>query len=344
MTSNNNGIPRKVLFAGIDDGFAETKVCLSNGVNIKIKSQAKAGEMNQISINGGPATVYSYSTADGPFIIGDLRESDPTASDEYPVSAMNRVIVSHALRLAGVTSEYDVYICTGLPVKKFYVGGKPNQKLIAAKQQNLLLNDVASSDEGDYRLCRIKRHDVLAEGVAAWMDLVLYRNQDGNIVKNKQLSAQRIAIIDIGGRTTDIAVIQEGIMDNQRSSTIEVGMLAVRDAISAAINSAHGVEPTSEMLNDALSTRTIKLWGTATNVDDLVEKAIISTVTRIKAEVKKLLQNAVDIDRVVFVGGTVVEIEKHLDGWFRNQSICPSPPFANAQGMLKFAESKMLKN
>lgn len=334
--------PKKIkLFAGVDDGFAETKIVLSNGKVIRIPSQVKAGEMNQISISGSATTVFSYGTDEGRYVIGDIREADSTAFDDYPISAMNRVVVAHALRKAGVPANAELYICSGLPINKFYLSGKINQKTVKAKRQNLMKNDVVAMDGALFG--KVVKHDVVSEGISAWMDIVLERNEHGKLGFNAELVSERIAIIDIGGRTTDIAVIHGGSLDTGRSSTKDIGMLAVRDTVYEAIYNKFEIQPSVEQMNDVMENKRIKLYGEYHAVENIVESAKRTTVARIESEVKKCLGNASDLDRIVFVGGTVVEIENYLDGWFRQQTIGHDPSFANARGMQKYAEMMMSK-
>ncbi|PTH80142.1 ParM/StbA family protein [Aeromonas veronii] len=329
----------KKLFVGVDDGFAETKVVLSNGACIRIPSQAKAGEMSQISINGSGHTVFPYKTNDGNYIIGDITEADSTAFDDYPMSALNRVIVAHALRLAGVDHDSQLFVCTGLPIKRFYIAGSINKSLIKQKTQNLLKNDVVALDGTPSP--RVFKHEVISEGIAAWMDVVLYRNKDGKIVVNKEQAAKAMAIIDIGGRTTDVAVIQNGNLDISRSSTINVGMLSVQEMVKEAIIGKFDVTPTIEQLNTALSEKKIKLWGKWEPIADLVLSAQKTILSRIESECKRCIGSGADLDQVVFVGGTVAEVEGLLQGWFRNQHIGFEPGYANARGMQKYAEMVM---
>jgi StbA protein. len=326
----------KKVYVGIDDGFAETKIVLSDGTFFRIPSQAKAGEMNQISINGSETTIFPYKTNEGNYIIGDIREADSTAFDDYPMSALNRVIVAHALHISNLDPSSQLYICTGLPIKRFYLSGTVNKTLIKNKINNLTKNDVVSLN--GYQLPKIFKHEVVSEGIAAWMDLVLQRNKDGKLEINKELASQRIAIIDIGGRTTDIAVVQNGNLDISRSSTINVGMLAVQETVKDAINGKYDIIPSVEQMNCAMNEKRIKLWGKWESVADLVESAQRSNLSRIETECKRCLGNAADLDKVVFVGGTVVEVEALLSNWFRNQTIGINPGYANARGMQKYAE------
>jgi len=333
---------KNIIFAGVDDGYAETNIFLSNGNYIRIPSQAKSGELNKISINGSANTVYSYKTSEGSFVVGDIREADTTSFDDYPLSGMNRVIVAHALRKAGIGKDTRLVICSGLPIKKYYLNGKINQELVKAKRKNLLMNDVVSSDGAVLPV--VMKHDVIAEGIAAWFDIVIQRNSQGRLVKNDELVSSRIAIIDIGGRTTDIAVIQSGVLDEDRSSTIEVGMLSVRENVAQKIHNKFEIEPSAEQMNSVMNTGKIKLWGKFHELFNEIEEAKKIVVSRIESEVKKRLGNASDLDKIVFVGGTVVQIEKYLEGWFKQQEIGTDPSFANSRGMEKYAEMQMMKS
>lgn len=326
----------KLLFVGIDDGYAETKISLSSGECIRIPSQAKAGEMNQISLGSYDTTVFPYHTSEGNFIIGDIREADSTSFDDYPVSALNRVIVHHALHVAGIDPSSKLMVCSGLPIKKFYLTGRINKVAVVNKKNNLIKNDVVSLL--GHPLPVIMGHEIISEGIAAWMDIVMKRRGDGSLFVDKELSGQRMAIIDIGGRTTDIAVIQNGNLDISRSSTINAGMLAVKESVYESITGRFEITPSVDQMNDVMTRKQIKLWGHYEDAADLVSMAQQSVVSRIHSECKRCLGNAADLDRVIFVGGTVADIGHHLSGWFKNQQIGENPEFANARGMQKYVE------
>lgn len=329
----------KKFFLGVDDGYAETKIVMQDGRSFRIPSIAKAGVMNQVSISGSETTIFPYQTNEGNYITGEISESDPTAFDEYPVSALNRVIVSHAIRQAGIPAGSEVVICTGLPVKKFYVAGSLNKDLIKKKKQNLLKNDVVPLNGGV--LPQIVKHDVVSEGIAAWMDIIMQRDEKGNLVVNDDLKKQRIGIIDIGGRTTDIAVIQNGNLDTSRSSTINVGMLAVKEYVKEHLDEKFSASLSNEQLSQAIELKKVKMFGAWEPVESIVNSAEQTVAARIEAECKRCLNQSSDLDKIVFVGGTVMAIEQYLKGWFRQQTIGDDPAFANARGMQKFAEFSM---
>jgi plasmid segregation protein ParM len=321
---------------GVDDGYDEVKIVLPDGSSLRIPSHAKSGKDNLISFGDEEKTVFSYKANGKEFMAGQILEHDNTASDDYPVSDLNRVIVMHALRQAGLTEKHNLSICTGLPLKKYYRLNKPNKELINAKVSNLTKNDVESDDE--YLLPKVKSHQVLAEGLAAWFDYITYRNKDGSIGRNAELYGQRIAIIDIGGRTTDIAVIHKGQLEYSRSSTIEAGMLNVKDEVKELVRDEFEVEINNEQMHCAIHEGRIKAWGEWKNVEHIVKIAEEVVSDRIRSEAKRRLKNAADIDVVLFVGGTVNKMHDLILGWFRNQIIVEDPEFANARGMQKYVQ------
>lgn len=325
------------LFAGIDDGHRETKIKLSNGVKVAISSRAMSGISNQISLNGSKSGVFSYQTDEGPFSLGSVESAEDTAYDEYPVSAQNRVIVAHALRQAGLGHTHTLDVITGLPLKRYYLKGQPNQALLDQKRANLLKTDVAGLD--GYQPAVIKRHDVLSEAIAAWVSHVLVRKEDGKIVVDRDIVAERTALVDIGGRTLDIAVVKDWRLDGDRSTTDEIGMLKIISGLKERLyDFFQGLELSDEQVEFALTNRSVKVRGRLYDVGELVDDSTLSVVNSIKATVKRHLGTARDIDNVLFLGGTTEYIQPYLVGWFEQQRVMQDPAFANADGMLKYAE------
>ncbi|MBD8089337.1 ParM/StbA family protein [Pseudomonas fluorescens] len=328
------------LFAGIDDGHRETKIRLSNGVRLAISSRAMSGLSNQISLNGSKSGVYTYQTGEGPFSLGDVESAEDTAYDDYPVSAQNRVIVAHALRQAGLGHHNTLDVVTGLPLKRFYLKGQPNKDLIDSKKANLLNLDVKGLD--GYQPAIIKRHDVLSEAIAAWVNYVLTRKDGGKIVIDRERVLERTALVDIGGRTLDIAVVRNWVLDGDRSTTDEIGMIKIISGVKERLyDFFKGVELSDEQVEFALNNRTVKVRGRMYDVGDVVDDATLSVVNSIKATVKRHLRTAQDIDNVFFLGGTTEYLKNHLNGWFEQQRVMEDPAFANAEGMLKYAEFVM---
>lgn len=332
----------KIIFAGIDDGHRELKAKFSTGLQLTIASRAASGIVNKISINGSKNSVYSYNTAEGPFSLGDIDNADDTAYDGYPVSAQNRVIVAHALRMAGLDDRNMINVVTGLPLKRYYLKGKPNAQIISAKKENLLKRDVQGLD--GYKPAKIMKHDVLSEGIAAWISYILQRNEEGKVFVERERLMERTAIVDIGGRTLDIAVVKNWELDGDRSGTEEIGMISIINGARERLSDEFdGLDLSDEQVEQAIMTRRMKVYGQTHDVAGLVEASILSTVNGLRSNIKRRLKEAGDIDNVFFVGGTTKFLASHIQDWFKNQKIMDDPVYANADGMLKYAELVMGK-
>lgn len=333
---------KQIVFVGGDDGYDETKLTTSHGDFIRRPSMVKAGEVSQVALGSVRKKTFGYKTDDGHFVVGDLRDPDTTAFDEYPVSGMNRAMVMHALREAGLNENHDVVLCSGLPIRRYYIDNAINQKLVKAKRANLLKNDVIALD--GYNLPRIIDHTVSAEGISAWFDLALNRDDGGNLVMDEDVMSARIAVVDIGGRTTDVGLIDGGVLEMESSTTIDVGMLSIKSALREKIKSIHGAEPSIPKINEAIRTGKMKLFNEElSDVPDILNQISKSTVERIHGEVRRVLSDGADVDFVYFVGGTVAALSDYMSGWFKNQKMSSNPSMANSMGMAKLAEYSYMK-
>lgn len=331
-----------MIFGGLDDGHRETKVALSTGARLIIPSRAMSGLSTRIAINGSKNSVISYSTSEGHFSMGDVEDAEDTAYDEYPFSAQNRVIVTHALRLADLNETQQLGIVSGLPLKRFYLRGNPNKDVIGKKKRNLIQYDVVGID--GYLPPKIIKHDVMAEAIAAWVNYIMQRRDGGKLYIDKARVSKRTAIVDIGGRTLDIAVVKDWELDGARSTSDEIGMITIIEAMRERLYDIFdGVEPTDEMVEQAVLTGEVTAWGKVTSVKEVREEVIMGVLNSLKATIKRRLRSSQDIDTVFFIGGTAKFLERYLKDWFPNQVEVSDPVFANAEGMLKYAEYVMGK-
>jgi plasmid segregation protein ParM len=326
-----------VIYAGLDGGHREVKLTLSTGVRLMSSSSAMSGLSQRMSLNGGTSRAFSYNTDEGPFTLGDIESAEDTAYDEYPYSAQNRAIVTHALRVAGLDQSHQLVAASGLPLKRFYVGSKPNAELIKKKKANLLRNDVTGLD--GYVPPTIIKHEVMAEAVAGWVNYILQRDGANKLYIDSERVKQRTAIVDIGGRTLDIAVVKDWDIDFSRSTTDNMGMITIINGIKDRLfDFFKGLEPTDEQVNQALQLGTVNHYGKTIDVSPMVNSAVLAVVNSLKSTIKSKLKNAHDIQTIRFIGGTSKFLENHIQGWFENQQMSANPAFENSDGMCKHAE------
>lgn len=327
----------EVVFVGGDDGHNNTCIVTSSGQEFHIPSRATIGASKKFSISGQKSRTFTYQSGDDIFTLGDVDKTAPTNFNEYPVSTMNRAIVNHALHLAGLGGK-NVVLTTGLPVRHYYKYSSTNDELIKQKKRNLLSSyeggNIVSLD--GLELPKIIKHHVVAEGIAAWIDFVTKITPDGSLKHDMELIKERIAIIDIGGRTTDVAVIKDWDIDPERSATIDAGMLSVHEVIRGMVKEEFDADVDDEQIYKAVETNNIKVFGKQENITKIVSKAKSEVLGQIYNEVKRRVGTGGDLSHVLFVGGGSEVFADKIGGWYvKNGIISPKPLYANALGMAK---------
>ena len=317
---------------GLDDGYAFTKVALPNGRLIAIPSRARVGHSDVTWINGAEQRIFEYETEDGVYSVGSI-DGAPTHFEGYPWTGLNRAIVQHALQQAGLAGQ-SVHAVSGLPVSTFYrKSGEHRQESITRKRDSL---KQAVHPLSNTLPAGIAFHEVIPEALAAWYDYVIVEQDDGVTLDADRVSVP-VAIVDIGGRTTDYVVVKDQGILHASSGSLQCGMLNVKQRVTDGIQERFDMETLSEQLvSQAVEKKFVRLQGKDHDVAALVEAAMREVVEQLHAETRRQLGLGVELDRVLFVGGGTVALAEHIANWFPHQAVAEHPAFANARGMLKY--------
>ena len=333
--------PMQVVQVGLDDGYAYTKVALPDGRLVSVPSRARMGAAGVTWIRDVEQRIFEYETAGTVYSVGAV-DGEPTQFDEYPGSALNRVIVQHALQEAGLSGR-SLHLVTGLPVAAFYRGdGQQRRQAIQAKRDGLKLTVepvVAKKSSTRQALkASIAFHEVIPEALAAWYDFVIVTLDDGVTLDADRLNAP-IAIVDIGGRTTDYVVVQDQGVVHGSSGSLNRGMLDVKLRVANLIQERFDLHELGEqIISRAVDTNRLRLHGKDHDVSDMVMNAKRELVERLYAETRRKLGLGAELDRILFVGGGSAALSSDIADWFPNQTIADHAAFANARGMLKYLQ------
>lgn len=317
---------------GIDDGYAVTKIALATGQLLAVPSRGRIGGAKVTAVNGSDTGITEYAS-EGERIVVGIPDGDPTTFDDYPFSSLNRAIVQHALLAAGLCGR-SIHAVSGLPVARFYhADGQRRDEVIARKTASLR---IAVEPLDGRPAASIACHDVIPEALAAWYDHVIVEDDAGVRLDEDRVNAP-LAIVDIGGRTTDFVVVADEKLWHHSSGSMTCGLLDLRGQVAAAICAAHDLESLSDLgIDQALAKGTVRLFGEMRDVAALVREARQQLILRIEQETRRRLGRAAELERVLFVGGGSVVLADAIRDWFPNQTIAPHPAFANARGMLKY--------
>lgn len=331
---------QKPCLVAVDDGYAQIKAygqapdgSIITHVN---RSSVRSGRYGMGSV-GGDGMVGLYETEVGAFTVSDDTESENTQFDGFHTSPMNRVLVMHGLVSAkdGVFENHRIKLVTGLPVADFFrVDGFKDDAKIETKKANLL-KPVKLLSGGASPI--IDEVIVGCQAIAAWYDYAL----DDNLEIRNDIDGE-VAIIDIGGRTTDIATVVSGrAVDHRRSATANIGVLDVYRDVSKEISHKFNLrdELTIKVIDKAVRTGQIKLWKDVVDVSDIVAKVIAEYQDKIAREVERRINKGATMNAVVFVGGGSALFSK-ISEEFPNGEIIDDPEFSNARGLFKFVRAK----
>ncbi len=327
---------------GLDDGYADTKLALADGRLLAFPSRARLGQAGVTWMREAEQTIFEYETQGTIYSAGAV-DGEPTHFDGYVTSGLNRVIVQHALQSAGLAGQ-TLHLVSGLPVRAFYRhDGQRRTEAIANKCDNLKLPVRPFPRQGKQRPrpilpASVAFHEVIPEALAAWYDYVILTSQEGVSLDADRVNAP-IAIVDIGGRTTDYVVVQDQGVVHGASGSLNRGLLDVKQQIAQGIQDTFGLDSLSEQrVAAAMTHQSIRLHGKAHNISELIQIAQGELVERLYAETRRLLGQGAELDRVLFVGGGSAALAKEIANWFPNQQIIEQPAFANARGMLKYLQ------
>ncbi len=329
----------KTLLVAVDDGYAQIKLYgdTPDGGVVKHlnRSSVRSGRYGIGSVSG-EGMIGLYDTEVGSFTVSEEIESENTQFDGFHTSAMNRVLVDHALVTAqdGIYAGHDIELITGLPVADYFSQGFRNEEKIAQKTSNLMKPVQILSGGQSPQIVKVS---VGCQAVAAWFDYAM----DDNLEIRNDIDGE-IAIIDIGGRTTDIATVIGGhSVDHARSSTANIGVLNVYTDVTRSISAKFELRDDLKlkMIDQAVRTGRVKIWNEIHDVSDMVQKVIDEYQNKIAREVERRINSGATMNAVVFVGGGSA-LFSNIAKEFRNGVIIEDPEFSNARGLYKFAKYK----
>lgn len=331
----------RVAQIGLDDGYAFTKIALPDGRLLAIPSRARMGVSGVTWMQPDQQKIFEYKTDDLVYSVGAV-DGDATHFDGFSCSGLNRVLVQHALQQAGLSGQ-SVHMVSGLPVSAFYRSdGEKRQQAIQQKCANLKKSVEPLSIRGGAQknplAASVAFHDVIPEALAAWYDHVIVTNDEGVTLDADRVNAP-IAIVDIGGRTTDYVVVQNQGVVHGSSGSLNRGMLNVKIRVANRIQEQFDLNDLGEQrIALAVETHSLRLHGKDHDIATLVMEAKRELVEHLHAETRRKLGQGAELDRILFVGGGSAALAADIADWFPNQCIAEHAAFANARGMLKYLQ------
>ncbi|MFC7394669.1 hypothetical protein [Scopulibacillus cellulosilyticus] len=264
--------------------------------------------------------------------VGKLASKVPNATELDPGSDKSEedqtlVMLFTALALDAVSEENKKHfnrsndivdanytLGTGLPLREVKQGKDASfrAKLLGSVHQIEFL--VTPKYRGLKVNIRFNEVKVYPEGFAAFINLVM--DNQLNIV-NKDLIHKRLLIQDIGGLSTDIAVVQDSHVDDDKAQGFNLGVSEALEDIREEIRMKHGVELDSrrdvvEIITKKNDRNHIMVKGSRTSVHDIVDRILLDLAKKQYRHLRNVWQRNSQTEIAYFIGGGSIILKDYI--------------------------------
>lgn len=210
--------------------------------------------------------------------------------------------------------EANYTLGTGLPLREVKEGkdaGYRSRLLGSVHQVEFLITPKYQGLKVNIKFDEVK---VYPEGFAAYINLVM----DNNLaIINRDLIDKRIIIQDIGGLSTDIAVIKNRKVDDDKAQGFNLGVAEALEAIREEIRKKHGVELDSrrdvvEIITKKNDRNHIMVRGSRTSVHDIVDRILGELANKQYRHLRNVWQKNSQTEIGYFVGGGSIVLKDYL--------------------------------
>jgi hypothetical protein len=238
--------------------------------------------------------------------------------------------------------EYGLAVVTNLPIATY---NESNARKVKAALDGTYVFHL----DGVERVCHVTVKKTMMEAAGA------------NIAHGAPGTKEKVAIVDIGGRTTDAYLVTGQLPITDQCSSADLGVETAGDKIVAAFEERYDYPLT---LSDARELLRLSVTGkqylrvasvvnagiTADDVpdlDELIEKEIRVVGEAIVSFLKRLWGSSLkrdvvlsDVRKVLLIGGGAYYFDHLVREVFKNRlDVIERPEYANARGFLKLANS-----
>jgi plasmid segregation protein ParM len=281
-----------------------------DGIHIKVHSPALK-ENNAIYRIGHLATKSNNATELDPG--SSKSEEDQTLVMLFATLALDAVNADLFPKTKNII-DASYTLGTGLPLREVKEGkdaGYRSKLIGSVHQVEFLVTPKYQGLKVNIKFSEVK---VYPEGFAAYINLVM--DNSGKII-NKDLLDKRILIQDIGGLSTDIAVIKNRNVDDDKAQGFNLGVSESLEAIREEIRTKHGVELDSrrdvvEIITKKNDRNHIMVKGNRTSVHDITDRILFDLAKKQYRLLRNVWAKNSQTEICYFVGGGANVLKEYI--------------------------------
>jgi len=329
---------------GIDVGFGFTKAYNgSNSVIFKsILGDATDIQFNPLIGKDAATSNLHVTIDDKSYFLGNFAETqssvrDFTLEQDKLLSDFVKIL---AVSAAGVCSEGDgpLNVVSGLPVGFYKRDHKKFRDAITGRHDITFHhqngNDVTKK-------IHINKVHMIPQPIGSIFNRIM---DDHGKLTNKELSMQKIGVIDIGFRTTDFSIFDHLKYIERSSTTMDTGISKCFSVIAKKLRDESNVNVELYRMYKFIEKGMIKIRGREYNISNLKKRVFTHAASAIASDVNRLWEDDWDIDTILLSGGGSMELAQYLQSEIQGNIIPISSSqdarLNNVYGYLKFGRYK----
>lgn len=297
---------------GIDVGFGFTKA--SNGQeNVIFKSligeQADIQFQTEFEDLSQDKNLH-IKIEDEPYFVGDLAEKQSTVReftlDQSKLIANHLKVLALTATSACAGDNVSLHVVSGLPVTYFKRDSKKFRDQLTGTHNLTTYNRSGKSASKIVHIASVK---LVPQPMGSFFNLLM--DSTGHIV-NRQLTKQKVGIVDIGFRTTDFIILDRFRYIERGSATVDTGISKCFTAIASKLRQRSGVTVELYRLYEAVRSGSIRIKGKEYTISTLRDKVYAHYAGSIADDINRLWESEWDLDAIILTGGGATELAKHL--------------------------------
>lgn len=329
---------------GIDLGYGYVKVSDGNKEFVFPSTVGVGADLrfNSLLLNFKKPTDNLAITVDNKkYFVGDLAvRQSPIVSRSM---GRNRVedINAKVLLLAGLalfaeSGDQKFNVVTGLPVD-YYQLYKDDWALLMQGTHAIKFSTGAQERPV---LITIDKIQMIPQPFGTLYDRRL--DYEGNLLEN-ELANLKIGIVDIGYKTSDLALATDLEFVGKQSISSEIAMSTAYNMIAQRIQEKYKVEKENYELDKVIEAGIIRVAGVPHDITEFKKEAFSILADKIATEVNSIWDKR-EIDVILLTGGGGKAVSEYFLPKFPQAVLVNEPQFANVRGYLKLANALFRMN
>ncbi|MCX4030201.1 ParM/StbA family protein [Endozoicomonas sp. SM1973] len=294
------------------------------------RSLVKAGK-STISFSRDTAATSLLAGGEEWTVTPGMTDSEDTRYESYPYSPHNLALTYISLLEAGFSDpELEIEICCSLPLNHYFTSTGINKVNIERKKKQF---DIEVKNKSGNPLPKLVCKLITPEALAGFYDICF------NVKGERVLTpSQPIGVADIGGRTTDSAIILPDMsLVPEATGTIPLGYLDIIDQLNQILNQRYNTGKIDTYLLEQVMQSDDKkvsffMDQEPVDISEEIEQAHKYIANKIMREIdKKLLSANRSLGGICYFGGSAQAMRDELLKT-QNSFIPEKPQGSNARG------------